>query len=77
MCSVKCVYCEEEITINEEAWTLHEPQPKCALCRKDPKRMREHIRRRGGIGAGLSGIPTLVSLPPKTAPIPQELSYVH
>jgi hypothetical protein len=50
MCSVKCVYCEE-ITIDEAAWTLHEPQPKCALCRKDPKRMREHIRRRGGIGA--------------------------
>jgi hypothetical protein len=48
---VKCVYCEEEITIDEEAWTLHEPQPKGALCRKDPKRMLEHIRRRGGIGA--------------------------
>jgi hypothetical protein len=44
---VKCVYCEEEITIDEEAWTLHEPQPKCDLCRKDPKRMLEHIRRRG------------------------------
>jgi hypothetical protein len=51
MCSVKCVYCEEEITIDEEAWTLQEPQPKCDLCRKEPKRMQEHIRRRGGIGA--------------------------
>ena len=34
---MKCVYCEEEITIDEEAWTLHEPQPKCVLCRKDPR----------------------------------------
>ena len=48
---MKCIYCEEEITIDEEAWTLQEPQPKCDLCRKEPKRMQEHIRRRGGIGA--------------------------
>jgi hypothetical protein len=74
---VKCVYCEEEITINEEAWTLHEPQPKCALCRKDPKRMREHIRRRDGIGAVFGGSETRVGIPDSPAPIPQELSYVH
>jgi hypothetical protein len=47
----KCIYCDEEISIDEEAWSLGEPQNKCKLCREDPLRVIEHIRRRGGFKA--------------------------
>jgi hypothetical protein len=37
--------------VDEEAWSLGEPQNKCKLCREDPLRAMEHIRRRGGFKA--------------------------
>jgi hypothetical protein len=43
----KCIYCEAEITIDEEAWSLGEPQNKCQACREDPRRVMEYIRQRG------------------------------
>jgi len=48
---MRCVYCDEEISVDEEAWSLREPQPKCDRCRQDPARVMEHIRRKGGFGA--------------------------
>lgn len=48
---MKCPYCDEEISIDEEAWSLDEPMPKCKLCRQDPMRIMGHIRRKGGFGA--------------------------